>query len=82
MLEQDTLDEIAQCVEVLLSTTEGQRLEVPDYGIPDPTFSVDLPLREIETKIADWEPRAAALLSEDESIEELVRALKVQVGEG
>jgi len=38
VLEQDTLEEIAQGVQVLVTTRLGERQELPDYGTPDPVF--------------------------------------------
>lgn len=78
--EQDTLDEIAQCVQVLLSTTEGQRVELPDYGIPDLAFVTDIPIVDIENRIEEWEPRALSVLSEGvDDADELIRKLIAQV---
>lgn len=57
VVEQDTVEEVAQCVQVLLGTVEGQRQFVPTYGIPDPTF-VGLDQLAVEQAVADWEPRA------------------------
>lgn len=79
-VEQDTLDEIAQCVEVLLSTVVEERIELPDYGIPDLAFTVGLPIHELETRIEEWEPRATAVLAENpDLLDELVRQLQVKV---
>lgn len=36
--EQDSDREIEDCVEVLLTTVRGERIDEPDYGIEDPTF--------------------------------------------
>lgn len=57
VVEQDTVDEVAQCVRVLLGTTQGTRQVVPDYGIPDPTFT-GIQTDVVEQAVADWEPRA------------------------
>lgn len=35
MIEQDTIDEVAQCVYVILATEYGSRIEDPEFGIRD-----------------------------------------------
>jgi len=63
--EQDSLDEIADCVFAILLCPAGFRVELPAFGLPDPTFAMTAPdLDEIRTVIDQWEPRAAVLLSE------------------
>lgn len=82
-VEQDTIDEIAQCVSVLLLTTVGERLEVPDYGIPDITFNTTLPLATIRTAIERWEPRATAMVTDEvDSLDELLRHIGVTLSVG
>lgn len=63
--EQDTLDDVADCVEAALLTRVGERAEHPDYGTSDLTFqqrplNLDALVREVET----WEPRAHLLAEE------------------
>lgn len=57
VVAQDSIDDIQQCVAVLCATTQGTRIEVPTYGIPDPVFSTGQPAA-IEKAVAKWEPRA------------------------
>jgi len=56
-IQQDTVEEVAQSVEVLLGTAKGDRVITPDYGIADPTFANPDP-NEITQTITVWEPRA------------------------
>lgn len=56
-VQQDTLEEITQCVFVLMATPIGSRIEVPTYGIPDLTFTGGQ-LAAIDAAAARWEPRA------------------------
>jgi phage baseplate assembly protein W len=81
-VEQDSLDDIAQCVQVLVTTTVGERVEAPFYGVPNPMFS------EINdgapgtwlAAIRKWEPRASAVISDQvSSTDELMRQLSVNV---
>lgn len=57
--EQDSLDEIVDCVEVILLTPRGTRDDQPDFGLADPTFRMNgVDLSEIEGTVSQWEPRA------------------------
>ena len=78
VVEQDSTDEIAQSVSLLLSTTRATRLELPDYGIDDPTFGRQLNNAEVVAQIAEWEPRAVAD-SEATAVDEGIATLTVTV---
>lgn len=59
VVEQDTYDEIAQCVQIVLTTDVGERIEVPTYGVSNPVFSTDSQARQqamIEA-LNTWEKR-------------------------
>lgn len=63
-VDQDSIDDIAQCVEVLTATTIGSRIELPGYGIPDLTFTQGQPAaQQILQAINTWEPRADATVT-------------------
>lgn len=67
-VEQDSLEEISNCVEAVMRTIIGQRIEAPDFGIPDPTFSTQpLALQQIIDAVLVQEPRAALLLEQHPS---------------
>ena len=58
-VHQDTLEEVAQCVSMIVGTTPGDRTVVPGFGIPQQPF--DGPnAGQIENAITTWEPRAFA----------------------
>jgi hypothetical protein len=60
-VEQDSAEEIEQCVEAVLRTPVGSRIEEPEYGLVDPTFEQLPPNPSAEaylTAVAKWEPRA------------------------
>lgn len=59
-VEQDSLDDVRQCVHVLLRTPLGARPLAPDTGVEDPTFSQGVDPDELATRLAgeDNEPRA------------------------
>jgi len=39
VVEQDTLDDVTQCVRVICSTPLGSRTDDPELGLPDQTFA-------------------------------------------
>ena len=83
VLEQDSIDEIAQCVEVLVSTLVGQRIEVPTYGIPNPVFGQEdgRTSPAIAAAIKKWESRASAAVTDAANdVDELVRNIKINLG--
>jgi phage baseplate assembly protein W len=67
VVDQDSFDEIAQCVRVLLTTRRGQRIELRDYGITNPVFSEQgsLDRTGMAAAVTKWEPRARAVLRSD-----------------
>lgn len=56
-VEQDGIEDVLQCVQVLLSTTVGSRIEQPDYGVPILPFS-SLDAAVILEAVGEQEPRA------------------------
>lgn len=59
MVEQDSLDDVANSVETLIRTPLGWFEENPDYGVVDGTFDEGrVDTSEIQTAIGQWEPRA------------------------
>lgn len=58
--QQGTIDEVAQCVEVICGTTIGDRTVVPGFGIPDIVFTLPSPQHVIEKAIEAWEQRAVS----------------------
>lgn len=62
-VEQDSADEVEQCVEAILRTPLGALERDPEFGIPDPTFGVDLSA--ISASVDALEPRAALSLDEE-----------------
>jgi phage baseplate assembly protein W len=63
--QQDSMDDIASCVEAVCRTNPGDRDEMPDFGIEDPTFSPQpIPLGPLLSQITTFEPRATLLASQ------------------
>jgi phage baseplate assembly protein W len=64
VVEQDSVEEIEDCVESILRTFVGTRIDAPDFGIPDETFRQQTPSTGAELYIAAieaQEPRAHVL---------------------
>ena len=77
-VEQDSEDEIAQCVYAVMATERGGRLEEPDFGISDPTFEQGgMDLGEALLAINTWEPRAEVELEQE--IVDLIASVEVAV---
>lgn len=59
---QDSPEEISDCVEAVLRTPEGSRIDVPAYGRPDATFEQLGPaaptIEPYLTAVEEWEPRS------------------------
>lgn len=80
VVEQDTGDDVRQCVEVLFRTTPGQRIEIPEYGMADLLFAVRIDEEEILGTIDRWEPRAIASLDiAPDLVDEMIRRVRVSV---
>jgi phage baseplate assembly protein W len=60
--EQDSIDDVADCVEAALRTRPGQRAEHPEFGTPDLVFAQQpLDLDDVVAHIAAYEPRVHIL---------------------
>ena len=57
-VEQDTADEVAQSVRVLMLTRPGDRLTQPAYGLADPAFAPAGETPGVVEAVERWEPRA------------------------
>jgi hypothetical protein len=65
--EQDSLDEIADCVYAILVCPAGFRIELPLFGLTDQTFAMPQPdLDDIRGAIDTWEPRALLTLTQQQ----------------
>ena len=67
--QQDTEEELASNVAVIVGFERGSRIEAIDYGITDPTFqAMPVDTAEIESQVGYYEPRAVltVTLSEGE----------------
>jgi phage baseplate assembly protein W len=63
--EQDSLEEITDCCTAILLCPQTFRVELPEFGLPDPTFSTpNVDLNVVRATVERWEPRAALLLDQ------------------
>lgn len=79
VVEQDSDEEVEDCVIILLQTEIGEHPGIPEYGLEDQTFregGVDLGY--IKSVIGEYEDRALADM-EDYEIEELVHRVRLRV---
>ena len=79
--DQDSSEDISDCVEAILRTSRGQRGELPDFGITDPTFELQpVALEPIIQAVLDQEPRASILMNQaPSSFNQLVANLAANV---
>ena len=79
--EQDSQENVAACVYAVLAYERGSRVEDPDFGVEDGTFSqLPLDVSEWLEQIAKFEPRAEVQTSEE--IEDMLSVVLVEVGLG
>ena len=58
-VEQDSAEDIGSCVYNIAVCPIGARLDLPTFGIPDPTFSpMPIDATPIVQALIKWEPRA------------------------
>jgi phage baseplate assembly protein W len=78
-VDQDSLEEIEQCVLACVSTIVGSRIDAPGYGVPDETFQQLTPHPSVEAYLAavqEAEPRAHLL--GEASVEEMIKRVVLQ----
>jgi hypothetical protein len=79
--EQDSIDDIANCVEVICLTPHGWFPELPDFGLTDPTFNLQpLDPHDIVEEISEQEPRAEVLVeTAPDKLDNLIARVQVEV---
>ena len=64
--QQGTIDEVAQSVEVICGTTQGDRTVVTTFGLPPLAFTIQSNQQvqqTVELAVNTWEPRAAVQIA-------------------
>lgn len=78
-VEQDSIEEIAACVEAICLTNPGQRFDQPDFGLADLTFETDVDDDAIVGTIQRWEPRVTLAVEQGWDIEDFILQLRLKV---
>jgi hypothetical protein len=79
MVEQDSSEEIAECVAMVFSVEEGSLVDAPELGLPDPSFKAGGVSEDTLVAIAQrWEPRATLAFSSD-TLVQLAQVVNVEV---
>ena len=84
-VEQDSFDDVAGCVELVLRTPRGSRIDAPEFGLPDLTFNEGRVDPALVTGALDrWEDRVGQVLTLDpastiDSTDALVAHVRVQL---
>lgn len=79
VVEQDTEDDVVNCVHACLRTTRGFRYYVPAFGITDPTFQMQpVNITELGQEVAENEPRARMIW--EQTVNVIRDFINVQVG--
>lgn len=83
VVEQDSLEDITNCVTAIAATVQGERIERPSFGIPDPTFDRQpLDLQGILQAVTDGEPRAHTLIDQaPDRIDQLIAHITLSVAQ-
>jgi phage baseplate assembly protein W len=81
--EQDALDDVTDCVKAIVLTHKGERTELIDFGINDPTFRQldDVEKDLILTDIRTWEPRVQPMMEEGWDLASLTEVFRITVKE-
>jgi phage baseplate assembly protein W len=79
VVEQGTIDEVRDQVEVLIRTPRGSRLDLPDFGIDDPTFRSEPDLDEIRDAIETYAEGAVVHIDSEIDLETTIRQINVGV---
>lgn len=78
VVEQNSQEEIMQAVEAILRTEPGFRDELPEFGLPDPTFRQGgVSENDVREAIVRWEPRVLAEVESD--LDELVNLVNIRL---
>lgn len=81
VVQQDSVQDVRNCVETVVRTEAGNREFVPNFGIADPTFSVQpLDTTALEQQVTANEPRAqTTFTSVVDEIDAMVADITVEV---
>lgn len=79
VVEQDSDEEVLQCVDAIMRTDVGSRVDEPEFGRPDLAFQRGWNLTDmLRDSVETWEPRASTAMTDD-VIDEAIRRVNIQV---
>lgn len=80
--DQDTNEEILDCVELLLNYSKGSRADDPNFGVPPQLFT-EAPIdpTQIAEQVELYEPRVRAIASTDdgEAIGDVIERIQISI---
>lgn len=80
VVEQDSDDDVTQCVFAVLNTPVGFRLEIPTFGVRKAVLEDNGPsLPMLEAALEEWVPRASSTLTDRQLEDILSRYVDVAV---
>lgn len=80
-VQQDTIEDVTNCVEVCVRTHIGRRKELPEFGIEDLTLR-DQPIRmaDVLRRVTENEPRAVVLIDQHpDALDDLIADVRMEV---
>jgi phage baseplate assembly protein W len=82
LVEQNTFDDIANCVEVIVRTPLGFRDDAPEFGFPDlALLQQPIITKDLVDLVQAQEPRSVVLISErPDFFDNLIDRVTIQVG--
>jgi phage baseplate assembly protein W len=81
--EQDTADDLEDCVRTILAFPLGYRIDSPTFGIPDTLFQLgyDVPTAAVRSALVRWEDRMAIGVEGGEPVsDEFIRKVIIKLG--
>jgi len=81
VVEQDSIDDVANCVTAIVSTHVGWREEVPTFGVPDYALMIQpLGAPDIDNLVSEQEPRATLTITEHpDQVDPLIDRINIGV---
>ena len=81
VVEQDTAEDVVNCVAAILRTELGERADLPEFGVVSPVFqNQPIDVNPIIEWIVTQEPRAAAVIDQNPgALDSLIMDLMVTV---
>jgi phage baseplate assembly protein W len=81
--EQDSYEDVRDCVRAIVSFPQGSRIELPEFGIPDQTFRENgVDAASVRAAVQRWEPRADATAQADnQDLYVLISTLNLELKE-